>query len=68
MQFEFEAGCVVIDPAPERGCEPRRRGVDAARGHEADPAFELVEHGSKVEPGVGRQRAQLGQGIVRFAG
>src|SRR5260370_34694482 len=42
MQFEFEAG-IIVEAAPERGGKPRRAGIDAAPGHEADAAFELVD-------------------------
>ena len=42
MQLEFEAG-VVVEPAAERGGEARQFRVDAARGREADAAFELID-------------------------
>src|SRR3954452_24950939 len=48
VQFEFEAG-VVIEAAAERSGEPCLCGVDAARGHEADAAFELVDRSGDVE-------------------
>ena len=43
-------------------------GVDAARGHEADAAFEQIDRRRNVEFGVGRQRAQLRHRIVGVAG
>ncbi len=66
MQFELEAG-VVIEAAPERGGKARRAGIDAARGHEADAAFELVDRGGDVEFCAVGQRAQLRDGLVRIA-
>ena len=41
--------------------------VDAARGHEADAAFELVDRGGEVEFGVGGERAQLRDRVVGIA-
>ena len=67
MQFEFEAG-VVVEAAAERGRKPRLPRVDAARSHEADAAFELVDRGGDVEFGVIGQRAQLRDRIVGIAG
>ena len=67
MQFEFEAG-VVIEAAAERGGEPGLARVDAARGHEADAAFELIDRGGEFEFGVVGQRAQLRQRVVGIAG
>ena len=68
MQFEFEAG-VVIEPAAERGGKPRQLGVDAARGHEADAAFELIDGGCEIELGLSGERTQLRDrfiGIARY--
>ena len=64
MQLEHEAG-VVVEAAAERGRELDARDVDAARGEEAGAALEQVERGAEVELGVGRERAQLGGGLVR---
>ena len=66
VQFELEAG-VVVEAASERGGEPGLGGIDAARGHEADPAFELVDRGRDVELGVGGERAQLRDRLVGIA-
>src|SRR5260370_1412826 len=66
VQFELKAG-VVIHPAPERGGKPRLRDIDAARGHEADAAFQFIDGGSDVEFGVGGERAQLRDRSVGIA-
>ena len=66
VQLEFEAG-VVIEPAAERGREACQPGVDAARGHEADAAFELIDRSRQVEFCVGRQGAQLRNGFIGIA-
>ena len=66
MQLEFEAG-VVIEPAAERGGKPHEPGVDAARGHEADAAFELIDGGCEIELGVGGERTQLRHRFIRIA-
>ena len=44
------------------------RGIDAARRHEADAAFELIDRGGNVELGVVGERAQLRDRIVGVAG
>src|SRR4051794_13130818 len=51
VQFEFEAR-VVIEAAAERSGEPGVCGVDAARGHEADAAFELIDRFVNIELGI----------------
>lgn len=66
MQFEFEAG-VIVEAASERGRKARLLHVDAARGHEADPAFELVDGSAEVELRVRGERAEFGDGIVGIA-
>ena len=66
VQLEFEAG-VIIEPAAERGGKPRELGVDAARGHEADAAFELIDGGCEIELGVGGERTQLRDRFIGVA-
>src|ERR1700726_2507748 len=48
MQLKLESR-VGIEAAPERSGKARQSGIDAARGHEADAAFELVDRSRNVE-------------------
>ena len=66
VHLEFEAG-VVVEPAAECGGETGLAHVDAAGGHEADAAFELVDRAADVEFCIGGQRPQLRHRVVGIA-
>src|SRR5688572_15720609 len=67
MHLELEPG-VIVDPAAERGGEANFSDIEAACGHEADPAFEQIDRSSNLQLRVGGEATQLRERVVRFAG